>query len=105
MEHIIEEITEAEKRAAEIKNNALLKAQDVVAKAEAEASVASKQGEAERTEYKERAVKKAEEEANASYAEKISAVRAEAQKRSEEILSSADNIVSEIVRRVVGGNR
>ena len=105
MQEILKSINEAEQKAAEIKEKAQIKAAKIAASAEERASEILKLSEAECKAYREKAVKDAEVGAQKKYEEEITVKRAEGAKYAADRLKVTDNIVSEIVRRVVRGGR
>ena len=104
MQEILKSINEAEQKAAEIKTAAQQKAAEIAGNAEEHSAEIAKLSEAERKAYREKAVKEAEEAAQKHYEEEITVKRAEAAKYAATCLKSTDNIVSEIVRRIVRGS-
>ena len=105
MQDILKSINEAETEAAEIKENAQKKAAEISASAEERSAEISKLSEAECKAYREKAIKEAEVGAQKKYEEEITVKRAEGAKYAADRLKTTDNIVSEIVRRVVRGGR
>lgn len=105
MQDILKSINEAERKAAEIKEDALKKAAEIAQNAEERSAEISKLSEAECKAYREKAIKDAEAEAQKNYDGEITVKRAEAAKYAADRLKTTDNIVSDIVRRVVRGSR
>lgn len=103
MQEILKSINEAEQKAAEIKEAARQKAAEIAGNAEGRSADILKLSEAECKAYREKAVKEAEEGAQKNYGEEITVKRAEAAKYCADRLKTTDNIVSDIVRRVVRG--
>ena len=104
MQEILKSINEAEEKAAEIKASAQQKAAEIAENAEERAAEIAKLSEAECKAYRERALKDAEEAAQNYYDEKITEKRADAAKYAEDCLKSTDEIVSDVVRRIVRGS-
>ena len=100
---LVQSITAAEAQAAEIKESALLRAQEIVAAAEAQATEKEKTSANLCKSYKETQLKKVETEAQKSYEQSIRDQKLSAQKYAEEVLKSAD-VSGEIVRRIVSGS-
>lgn len=105
MQELLKSINEAEQRAAQIKEDAQKKAAGIAEQAEERSSEISKLSEAECKSFREKAIREAEEEARKKYEAEIAVKRAEASKYAADRLKTTDNIVVEIVRRVVRGNR
>ncbi len=105
MEEIIKSITEAEKRAAEIKEQALNKAADIAAQAEERAAEIEKLSEAECKALREKSIQAAYDDAREKYEGEIKQKRAEAAVYASGCLKKADRQVSGIIRRVTGGGR
>lgn len=105
MNEIIKSITEAEEKAAEIKEKALKRAAEIAAHAEERAGEIDRLSAAECKELREKTLKEAAEKAQADYDNEISAKRAEAAKYAEKCLKRADRQVHDVVRRVTVGNR
>ncbi len=99
----MQSINEAEEKAAEIKAAAQQKAAQIAGDAEERSAEILKLSEAECKAYREKAIKEAEEAAQKNYDDEITVKRAEAAKYAADCLKATDNIVSEIVRRVVRG--
>lgn len=97
-------INEAEEKAAEIKAAAQQKAAEIAGNAEERSAEILKLSEAECKAYREKAIKEAEDKAQTTYDGEITAKRAEAAKYAADRLKTTDNIVSDIVRRIVRGN-
>lgn len=104
MQEILKSINEAEQKAAEIKAEALKKAALIAGNAEERSAEIAKLSEAECKSFREKAVKEAEAEAQKRYDDEITAKRAEAAKYAADRLKTCDNIVSDIVRRIVRGS-
>ncbi len=96
-------INEAEEKAAEIKASAQQKAAEIAGNAEERSAEIAKLSEAECKAYREKAIKEAEEAAQKFYDGQITVKRAEAAKYAADCLKACDNIVSDVVRRVVRG--
>lgn len=96
-------INEAEEKAAEIKAAAQQKAAEIAGNAEERSAEIAKLSEAECKAYREKAIKEAEQESQKSYDGEITAKRAEAAKYAADCLKTTDNIVGDIVRRVMRG--
>lgn len=105
MQEIVNAIEQAELKAAEIKENAQSKGASIVENAEERAAEILKLSEVECRNFREKALKDAEEDAQKKYEEEIKVKRAEGAKYASSRLAASDNVVSEIVRRVVRGNR
>lgn len=103
MQQILKSINEAEEKAAEIKAAAQQKAAEIAANAEERSAEIAKLSEAECKAYREKAIKEAEDTAQKNYDDEITVKRAEAAKYAADRLKTTDNIVSDIVRRVVRG--
>lgn len=103
MQDILKSIIDAEKRAAEIKAEAQQRAALIAQNAEERAAEIARLSEAECKAYREKAVKEAIEEAQKRYDGEITIRRAEAAKYAADRLKTTDNIVGEIVRRIVRG--
>ena len=103
MQEILKSINQAEEKAAEIKAAAQQKAAEIAGNAEERSAEIARLSEAECKAYREKAVKEAEEKAQKHYDEEITVKRAEAAKYAADRLKTTDNIVSDIVRRVVRG--
>ena len=104
MQEILKSINEAEEKAAEIKAAAQKKAAEIAGNAEERSAEIAKLSEAECKAYREKAIKDAEDKAQKNYDDEITAKRAAAAKYASDCLKSTDNIVSEIVRRIVRGS-
>ncbi len=105
MNEIIKSITDAEQKAAEIKQDALLRASEISAQAEERAVEIDKLSAAECRELREKILKDAAVRAQNGYDAEISAKRAESAKYAEQCLKNADRPVHDIVRRLTVGNR
>ncbi len=103
MQEILKSINEAEEKAAEIKAAAQQKAAEIAANAEERSAEIAKLSEAECKAYREKAVKEAEDKAQKNYEDEFTVKRAAAAKYAADCLKSTDNIVSDIVRRIVRG--
>ena len=103
MEDIIQSITEAEARAAEIKAQADVKASEIVANAEKEALEISKRNEAECKSLREREIWNADVAAEKDYAAALDKKRAECAASSAAALKNAKNAALEVVRRITRG--
>ncbi|MDE6691694.1 MAG: hypothetical protein K2K04_06965, partial [Clostridia bacterium] len=101
---ILKSINEAEEKAAEIKAAAIEKAAEIAGNAEERSAEILKLSEAECKAYREKAIKEAEEAAQKNYDDEITVKRAAAAKYAAGCLKSTDNIVSDIVRRIVRGS-
>ncbi|MDE6676700.1 MAG: hypothetical protein K2K12_03185 [Clostridia bacterium] len=104
MQEILKSINEAEQKAAEIKTAAQQKAAEIADNAEQRSREIAKLSETECKAYREKALKEAEEAAQKHYDDEITAKRAEAAKYAAKCLASTDDIVNEIVRRIVRGS-
>lgn len=105
MNEIIKNITEAEQKAAEIKQNAAERAALISAQAEERAVEIDRLSAAECKELREKVLKEAAVRAQRIYEDEISAKRAEAAKYAEQCLKNADRQVHDVVRRLTVGNR
>ncbi len=105
MQEIIELINQAERKAAEIKANALEKAGEIASAAEARAADIEKLSEADCKALREKVLNNAAEEAQKRYVDEITVNRAKAAKYCADRLKATDNIVNDIVRRVTRGSR
>lgn len=105
MEDIIKSISEAEEKAAEIKNDALNKAHEIAAKAEEKAEEIKKENAAQLKLYRENAIAAAEAAAQKAYADSIEKQRAQAEKYADSLIKDADFYVNDVVRRISGGTR
>ena len=103
MQEIINEISEAEAKAAEIKAEAQKKAAEILADAEIRCGEIAKLSEAECKAFREKSIKTAEDTANKQYDSEITVKRAEAAQYRADRLKNTDKIVSDIVRRVKRG--
>lgn len=103
MQEILKSINEAEEKSAEIKAAAQQKAAEIAGNAEERSAQIAKLSEAECKAYREKAIKEAEEAAQSNYDDEITVKRAAAAKYAADCLKNTDNIVSEIVRRIVRG--
>ena len=102
MDEIIQAVTEAEAKAAQIKAQASEKAAEIVAQAEQEAQDILKASEAECKKYREQAIKSAEENAENAYFVALSSQRAEAKAYADDLLKDTKASVGRIVRRICG---
>lgn len=105
MQDILESINAAEKQAADIKEQARKKASEILESAETRAVEILTLSEVECKSLREKGLKDAEETSLKNYNEEITAKRAEAAKYASDRLKGCDNLVVEIVRRVVRGSR
>lgn len=104
MQEILRSINEAEEKAAGIKTAAQQKAADIVDNAEVRSREIAMLSEAECKAYREKALKEAEEAAQKLYDDEIAVKRAEAAQYAANCLKSTDDVVNEIVRRIVRGS-
>lgn len=105
MEEIIKSITEAEQKAAEIKSEAALRAQKIIADAEKQAEEKRKYSQTELKAYRENGIKAATEAAQKAYDEQIERQSLNAKKYAAGLLKDTDFYVNDIVRRISGGSR
>ena len=103
MQEILKSINEAEEKAAEIKAAAQQNEAEIACSAEERSAEIARLSEAECKAYREKAIKEAEETAQKNYDDEITVKRATAAKYAADCLKSTDNIVSDIVRRIVRG--
>ena len=104
MNEVIQSITEAEAKAAEIKAAALKKAAEITAAAEVRADEVARKCETDCKLYRENQLKKAERDAEANYNNALSAKREEAKAYADSVIKKTDGAVKDIVRRVTCGS-
>ena len=105
MEEIIKSITEAEAEAAKIKANAQERAAQIIAAAQEDAAQIAKKSETECRLLRETGIRNAEKTAQANYEKTIAESTASAIKYADGVIKTVDGQISEIVGRIVGGNR
>ena len=103
-EEMIKKITDAETQGAEIKEKATEKAAILLAEAERQATRTMQSSAEVCRAYSETQLKNARAEAENRYAETLEAERKKARAYCAEMLKNADDIVSGIVGRIVGGD-
>ena len=101
---LVQSITAAEEKAAQIKEEAMRLAQEKIAKADAQAAETLKTSASLCKGYRETQLKAAEADAQAAYDAAMGKQREEAQKYAEKLLANTD-LASEIVGRVLSGSR
>lgn len=104
MDEMINAITEAEAKATEIKNAALLRAGEIVEKARATAVELEKNSAVERAKYKDDSLKAAALQAQKEYEQSIEKSKVSAAAYAKTVAPSTDLIVGKIVGRISGGN-
>lgn len=104
MDEIIKSVNEAEAQAAKIKSDAVVRAGKIIEQARAQASEIERAAAAERTAYRENAIKVAEEQAEKDYNAAIKKSGADAEQYAENVLRYVEVTVGKIVGRVSGGN-
>ena len=97
---IVNYIAEAELQAAEIKSQGQHTAGSILFAAEEQAQKIATDSEAALTEYRERAMKEAEERARTEYEDALSQSRARAKEYAESLLENTQIPVAEIVGRI-----
>lgn len=102
---IIKSITEAEAQAAELKQQAMEKAAQILADAEARAYKQEQLSAEENKSYRDSEIKAATAEAEAEYRQTLSAKEKEAKEYCAQVLASSETAVNSIVGRVISGNR
>lgn len=105
MEEILKSITEAEQKAAQIKEAAGVRAQEIIAEAEVRAGKMREYSETSLKAYRETELKKAAEKAQEDYDGEIKKERDKAVKYADGLLKNTDFYVNDIVRRISGGSR
>ncbi len=105
MEDILKTITVAEAKAAQIKEAALLRAQEITAEAEKRAGQLREYSETSLKAYRETELKKAVEKAQKDYDGEIAKEREKAVKYADGLLKNTDFYVNDIVGRISGGSR
>lgn len=103
-EEIIKSITEAEAQATAIKQNALEKASQIIAEAEDQATRSVQSSAQVCRAYSETQIKNARAEAERRYQETIDAEEKKAKAYCAEVLKTANDMVNEIVGRIVRGD-
>lgn len=104
-EEIIQAITAAEERAAEIRKSAAEQAARILVEAENQAANSEKSSAEVCKAYAESQLKAARAEAEKCYTDRIEEQKRQSKEDCENILQNAENSVTEIVGRIVGGNR
>lgn len=104
-EEIIKSITEAEARAAKIKESAFAQVAEIAAKAEERAFEIEKSSEEVCRAYRETQLKAAEADAEKAYLSALAQKREEAKQYADRLLENTELPVSRIVGRITGGNR
>jgi vacuolar-type H+-ATPase subunit H len=105
MNEMINAITDAEARATEIKNAAVLRAGDIIEQARAKAAEMEKNSATERAKFKQDSLNSAAERAQREYDSSIEKSKRDAKAYAESVSSSTDIIVGKIVGRISGGNK
>jgi vacuolar-type H+-ATPase subunit H len=105
MDDMIQAIQNAELEAAQIKNNALDRAQQIVDEARAKALKLEADAAKARTDESAEILRKAELSARDEYSSFIEKKRRDAETYADGIRSTTDVVVGKIVGRVSGGNR
>lgn len=103
-EEIIKAITEAEAQGAKIRSDAMEKAAQIVAAAEAQAAREEKTSAEVCKAYADTQIKVAKADADKSYAETVDSEERKARAYCAEALKNADDEVSEIVGRIIRGD-
>ena len=104
MENIIQAITEAEAKAAEIKLSATQRAAEIVADAEQKAAETEKNAREVCKAYRATQTRLAVQEAEVQYAKVIAEKSADAKAQSEEQMKNVGGVVAKIVGRIVSGD-
>lgn len=104
MEEVLNEIQNAEKKAAEIRQAALDKSAEISARAQEKAAEISKTSQTDCAELLKTQIKNAEISAQDEYVCALSSARKDAEAEADKILKSVDGIVDEIVGRVCRGD-
>lgn len=105
MEDVIKSVTEAEQEAERIKEAADIKCAEIIARAEKDAAEILKRSEERLKLYRENALAKAAKDAEDAYKKSVKDSLEEATAYADEVLKKTDKQVTEIVGRIVGGNR
>lgn len=105
MQEIIEKINEAERRAEQIKADALEKASEIISDAENRASDIEKLAQVECKQMREQRLKDAAAEAQRRYDDEITVNGAKASKYCADRLKDTDKVVNDVVRRIMRGSR
>ena len=100
-ENIIQSIAKAEEQAAEMRAQAQAEANKIAADAERSAAEILKNAEGDCVKLREKTIKAAEERAVADYDKAIENSRAEAENYADGLIKSADNLVTDIIGRIV----
>lgn len=104
MDEIIKSITETEAKAAEMKAEALQKAERIVAEAEARADEIARKCDTDCKLFRENQLKKAEKDAAEYYKKALSDKRTAAKLYADSLINKTDGAVKEIVRRISSGS-
>lgn len=104
-DEIIRSIIDAEQEAVRIKQEASLKAGEILRRAESDEFADEKRTEDECKKYREEKIKAAEAEADRAYNETIKENSDKAYDYAEDIIKNIQPQVEDIVRRVLGGDR
>lgn len=104
MENIIQAIAEAEEKACFIRQEAMERAEEIIAQAERTAAEKEKSAREVCKAYRATQINAAQKEAEAKYDSAVSAAASKARQQSEEQMKNADSIIARIVGRIVRGD-
>lgn len=104
-EEMIKAIQDAETKALEIKQDAIAKAEALLSDAQQQANRLKASSEEVLKAYKETQLKSAKEKAERLFEEEIALAKKSAQSYCAEVLQNAETSVTDIVGRVISGNR
>lgn len=102
---MIQAITSAEERALQIKNQASEQAEVVLSTAQAQAESLRRSSEDVLKAYKDTQLAQAKKQAEENYTKEIAKAKKEAQSYCAEVIKNADAVITDIVGRIVSGNR
>lgn len=103
MNEIMQSISEAEQKAALIREQALSRAAEIAAQAEADAAALKKAAEEKAKNARERGIRVAQEQAQADYEREIASKTQSARSYAQEQLPKTEQIEKDIVRRICSG--
>jgi vacuolar-type H+-ATPase subunit H len=104
MDDMIKAIAEAENKAAEIKNQAVITAGEIIEKAREQAAELEAAGVLARTKMRDEKLNAANKKAQQDYENSIASCRKQSKDYAEKVAQNSDVLVGKIVGRVSGGN-
>ncbi len=104
-DEMIKAITDAEERALQIKNEAVEKAEALLSDAQTQVANLKASSDEVLKAYRDTQLADAKKRAEQNYADEIAKAKADAQSYVAQVLQNADVVITDIVGRIVRGNR